>query len=106
MTQFNFDSYATQPMPNSVKLITLHLVSELVPEVIDDVPTGNMVAIERIEGRAEVADESGEVRWIHFAPDYQTLIQKGVFTQQQLLTVQAWLQNVRNNIEGLVLPPT
>jgi hypothetical protein len=90
----DFDDYVAPSIPTTVSHISFNIRSEF----IDDVET------EYIDASAVVVDQNGQPMKIHTATDYQELIAKGVMTAQQLQNIQSFLQDVRDTIEGKLLP--
>lgn len=100
----DFDQYTESSTPTTVSKISFTITSELTPDVDEfGDPTGTFTETEFIEGFAIVIDQFGEAK-VHNAGTYQELISKNVMTAQQLLTIQTFLQNTRDTVEGLLLP--
>lgn len=101
----DFLPYTEPYVPSLVRELEINLNSSKV-DVIDPqtgLPTGTYLDVENVTARAMVADQEGITRWVHTAINYQELLDKNVFTSQELQTVQTWLQNVRLTVEGLLL---
>lgn len=90
----DFDPYQDPSVPTKVSDISFTITSSLV----DDVET------EYISAFANVEDQYGNLLKIHNAENYQELIDKGVMTAQQLQNIQSFLQDIRDTVEGLLLP--
>jgi vacuolar-type H+-ATPase catalytic subunit A/Vma1 len=92
-------------VPDKVSHISFNIRSEMVEDVDQHGdPLGTFTETEFIDGFAIVQDQNGEVVKIHNAGSYTELIEKNVMTAQQLQTIQTFLQNVRDTIEGILLP--
>lgn len=100
----SFDQYV-EDSPVAVIEIQFLLTSKLVSVV--DPQTGEPIGVEEVEevtGRAVAVDQEGVPRWVHTAMTYQELLNKGIFTVDELLVVRNWMKNVRDTIESKILP--
>jgi hypothetical protein len=101
----DFTQYTEPVVPQKVSKLVFTITSELVQDVDEyGDPLGTFTEKEFIEGFAVVEGENGELVKIHNAASYEELIEKNVLTAQQLLTIQSFLQNTRDTVEGLLLP--
>ena len=101
----DFTPYTEPSTPTMVQRIFFTIASEMVEDRDEfSNPLGTYTETEFIEGTAVVLDQNGEVYRIHNAFNYQEFIDKGVFTLQELQAIRTWLQNVRDTVEGMLLP--
>ena len=102
----DFLPYTEPYVPTFVRRVEFTILSILEDELDPEtgLPTGTQVVIETISGQAVVADQHGVERWVHTAISPAELLDKSVFSVEELQGIQVWLQNVRDTIEGLLLP--
>lgn len=99
-----FEAYIPR-VPDRISSVSITVSSVLVPDVDEfNEPTGTYTEMERIQAEAVVLDENGDVVEHHMTTNPQILINNNIFTAQQLSTIQAWIQAVRDNAELVLMP--
>ncbi len=105
----DFMPYTEPSVPTQVRKVEVYITSELIPDMTVELPgqpsefLGTYTDLQSIQVRAIVCDQTGCDFLIHTSTDPQDLINKGVFTPEELQTIQDWLTNLRATVETLVL---